>query len=263
MKANTSFFERYALQAFLILTPLFTFTIVLLPLPAEVLPLLMVFIPAILAVLLTSITEGRRGAGALLRKPFDWRVRIKWYGITLILAFSIRLAMSVLALLLGWIPAIQLRQWPVSQFVLLGAILLISALLEGVGWRAYALPKLLERRPALFSGLLTGILWGSVHIPLHLPGMIYAGAPWIATVLELVAFSVVITWLFIQTRGNVLITVLFHAAQSFFVVINEGISLDQQLWLMAVVYIVLALVIALVYGPNLKREPLQETVFTL
>jgi uncharacterized protein len=258
VKANSTIFERYSLLAFLILTPLLTFATVLLPLPAEVLPLLMVFVPAVLAVVFASIEGGRKGAGALLRKLFHWRVRFTWYAVTLALALLIRLSMSILALLLGWIPAIQLRPWPVSQFVLLGAILLISAFPEELGWRAYALPKLMERRSALSSALLVGVLWGSVHIPLHFPGMIYAGAPWVATVLELVAFSVAITWLFVQTRGNIVITSLFHAAQSFFVVINEGISLDQQLWLMAAVYIALALVLTFVFGPNLQRGSLQD-----
>jgi membrane protease YdiL (CAAX protease family) len=259
MIANPSFLERYSLLAFLILTPLLTFAVVLLPLPAEVLPMIMVLIPAVLAVLLASITGGRKGAGTLLREMFQWRVRFGWYAVALALALVIRLAMSVLALLLGWIPAIQLRPWPGAQFALLGAILLISASLEGLGWRAYALPKLMERRPALFSALLLGILWGSVHIPLHFPGMIYAEAPWIATVLELVALSVILVWLYVQTRGNVLITVLFHAAQSFFVVVNEGIPLGQQSWLMVMVYGAVALVLAVVYGPNLQREPLRET----
>jgi hypothetical protein len=88
--------------------------------------------------------------------------------------------------------------------------------------------------------------------------MIYAGAPWIATILELIGFSVAITWLFIQTRGNIVITSLFHAAQSFFVVFNEGISVAQQLWLMAVVYIALAFVVTILFGLNFQRSPVKE-----
>jgi hypothetical protein len=47
-----------------------------------------------------------------------------------------------------------------------------------------------------------------------------------------------------QTGGNILLTSLFHAAQSFFVIVNEGIPPTQQVWLMAGVYLALALIVA-------------------
>jgi membrane protease YdiL (CAAX protease family) len=253
MNQPASAIERYALVLFCAATILLSFGIAFLPMPAEVKPFLIVLVPAVMALLLSALTGGRQGVAALLKKLTQWGVGFKWYAIALGLGLILRLGIGVLAILLGWISSIQVRAWSVPQFVTLGIILLISALPEELGWRGYALPQMLGRRSALASALLIGVLWGSVHLALTLPGMIYAGTSWLATLLELVGLSILLTWLFVQTGGNILITSLFHAAQSFFVVINEGLSLDQQLWLMAVVYLSASLVVTIIYGPNLKR----------
>jgi len=112
MNTNPTFIERYALPIFLILTPLISLAIPFyLSLPTELVPLLMIFVPAFMAVLLTSLGEGRKGLAALLKKPFQWQIGFKWYAITLGLALGLRLTMSALAVLLGWIPTIQLNSW--------------------------------------------------------------------------------------------------------------------------------------------------------
>ena len=260
MKVNPISIEKYSLPAFLALTILLTVLINLLPLPPDTVPMLMVLVPALLAVILTALTGGGRGVAALLRRLFQWRLSLKWYLITLGLALLVRLSMSVLALLLGWIPAIRLRSESPSYYVMLGVLLFVAAALEELGWRAYALPRLLARRPALFSALFIGVVWGLLHLFLLLPGMMYAGEHPVGLLLELIGVSVVLTWLFVQTGGNIFITSLFHAAQSFFVLVNEGISLTQQIWLMAVVYVVLALILAVLYGANLQRSSQKTAV---
>jgi hypothetical protein len=97
---------------------------------------------------------------------------------------------------------------------------------------------------------------GALHLALDLPGMIYAGAPPLPTFLEVIALSVVMTWLYVHSGGTILLTSLFHATQSFFVIVNEGIPLEQQVWLMASVYVVAALIIAIVAGPRFARKPI-------
>jgi hypothetical protein len=61
------------------------------------------------------------------------------------------------------------------------------------------------------------------------------------------------TWLYIRNSGNVLLTSLFHAAQSFFVIVNDGIPSEQQAWLMAGVYLAMALVVVIAAGPRFAR----------
>jgi membrane protease YdiL (CAAX protease family) len=259
MNTLTSLIKQHALVTFCALTIALTFAATLLPLPGEAVPVVMVFIPAFMAIALTALSEGKAGVRSLLGKLAQWRISLKWVVIALALALVMRLTMSLIALGLGMIPAIQLRPGPPAQFVILAVILFIFALPEELGWRGYALPKLLEQRSPLAAGLIVGALWGSLHLALHLPGMIYAGLPLLPTLLQLIGLSVLITWLYVQSGGNILLTSLFHAAQSFLVIVNEGLPLTPQVWLMAGVYLALALIVIIATGPSLARKPAAQT----
>ena len=167
----------------------------------------------------------------------------------------LRLAISAVALLLGLISTIQLRQWSATQLSFFAVILFVFALPEELGWRGYALPKLLKAHSPLVAGLIVGVLWGSLHVALTLPGMIMGGVPGLPVVLEVLGLSVLGTWLYIRSDGNLLLTSLFHAAQSFFVIVNEGITVEQQIWLMAGVFLTIALIVTLIEAPRLTHKP--------
>lgn len=259
MNTKSTFLERYSLPLFFILTPLISLAIPLfLPLPPEIVPLMMVFVPALMAIFLTALTDGRKGVSALLKKPFQWRIGFKWYAIVFGLAFGMRLTMSVLAVLLGWIPAIQLTPWSLPQYIIIGVFIIIGAVAEELGWRGYVLPKLLTHRLAISSALLIGVIWGAIHLGLILPGQMNAGAPWLPSILYITGLSVILTWLYVQTRGSLVIPILFHVGQSYFVFLNGGISLTQQLWLMTAITVVISLVLILICGPDLQREPAKK-----
>jgi uncharacterized protein len=248
--------KEHALTIFCALTIAGTFAATQLPLPAELIPVVIVFIPTLGAFTLTALSDGKTGVGTLLGKLTQWRISFKWMLIAIALAVLMRLTISFIALGLGSIPAIQLRQTPPSQFVLLALILFIFAIPEELGWRGYALPKLLQQYSPLAAALIVGVLWGLLHLALHLPGMMYAGLPLLPTLLQLIGLSVMITWLYVHTGGNVLLTSLFHAAQSFFVILNEGIPLIQLVWLMAGVYLTSAFIIAMVSKSSFGQKPI-------
>ena len=137
--------KQRALAIFCILTIALSFAATLLPLPTEVIPVVMVFIPALMAICLTALSEGKTGVRLLLSKLVQWRISIKWVIIALALAFAVRLTMSLIALGLGIISTIQLRPGGPASYILLAVIFFIFAIPEELGWRGYALPKLLER----------------------------------------------------------------------------------------------------------------------
>jgi membrane protease YdiL (CAAX protease family) len=87
-----------------------------------------------------------------------------------------------------------------------------------------------------------------------------AGSHWLPSILYIIGLSVILTWLYIQTRGNLVIPILFHIGQSYFVFLNGGISLTQQLWLMTGITIVISLVLISIYGPTLQRRPANEPI---
>jgi membrane protease YdiL (CAAX protease family) len=255
--------KQHALAIFCALTIALTFATALLPVPGELAAVVMVFIPALLSISLTAISEGRAGVRSLFGKLAHWRISLKWVVIALALALVIRLTMSLIALGLGIISTIQLRPGGPAQYVILAVVFFVFAVPEELGWRGYALPKLLERYSPLAAGLIIGVLWGSLHLALLLPGMMNEGAPQLPTVLGLVGGSILFTWLYVNSDGNIVLTTLFHAAQSFFVIVNEGLAVTQQAWLMAGVYLAVALIVVLATGPRLTRRPMasiSETV---
>lgn len=258
MNAILSFVTRHSVALFASLTLLLTFATYLLPLPREVLPFMIVLLPTLLAIGLTAMSEGRSGVRALVGKLGQWRVNLKWLLITLGLALLMRLAISVLALVLGLIPVIQVRPLPPGQLLLLAVIVTIAALLEEVGWRGYALPKLLAQHSALYASLLIGVVWGSLHLALLLPGMMNEGVPALPTVLAVASVSVLTTGLYVNTGGNLVLVIVFHAAQNLFTIVNEGIALVPMAWLMLVVYLALALIVVILTGRNLTRQPSEQ-----
>jgi membrane protease YdiL (CAAX protease family) len=262
MNQPASFLKRQELPVFCALTVVLSFAATQLPIPGEAVPIVMVFVPALVALTLTAIIDGWSGVGVLLGTLAQWRVHPRWIVIALALGFVMRLAMSGVAALLGLIPAVQLRSWTPVQLALFAILLFIFAIPEELGWRGYALPRMLARHSALVAGLMLGMLWGTLHLALHLSGMIHAGLPLLPVVLEVTGLSILGTWLYIRSGGKVLLTSLFHAAQSFFVIVNEGITQAQQLWLMAGVYGVLALVVAIAAGPGFVRKPTAQPTAT-
>jgi membrane protease YdiL (CAAX protease family) len=135
---------------------------------------------------------------------------------------------------------------------------LIGAVLEEFGWRGYALTRMLAHRSALTSALLIGIPWGILHIGLPLPGQMNAGTSWVATVLFLVGLSVILTWLFIQTQYGIVIGIVFHTGQNFFVFFNGGIALGENLWLLAIVTVIVAIILVIFFGTSLQRVPVKK-----
>lgn len=261
MNSNTNPRERLSLSAFLILTPLISLAIpAFLSLPPEVVPLILVFIPAILAILLTAMTKGGKSVGVLWKRLTPSRLDFKWYLIALGLALGSRFAISVLAILFGWTTTFSLYDWTPLQYVLIGTFTIIGGLMEELGWRGYVLPKLLERRSALASALILGIPWGILHLGLTLPGQMNAGTSWVSTILFILGISVILTWLFVQTKSGIVACVVFHAAQNFFVFLNGGMlaaGIFWESWLLTAVTLAMAIALIVLYGPRLQRGSVQ------
>jgi membrane protease YdiL (CAAX protease family) len=250
MSTNTNSINKYALPLFLILTPLLGNAIALFSgLPVEVIVLTAAFIPAVLAVVLVGLGDGRKALGSLLRKPFQGRVPFKWYIVALGLPLVMHLSIGLLAFLLGWIPAFQLNSITVQQ-VILGIVILLLVSLEELGWRGFVLPRLLVRQSAVVSAVVIGIFWGLFHLGLGVAD----GRPLVPTFLVPFISSIIFTWLFVQTEGKLLLVILFHLGFNFFPMLIGGLSVEQSLWLQTIVNLVTAVVLIFSFGPNLQRS---------
>jgi membrane protease YdiL (CAAX protease family) len=249
VKTNSTFLQRYSLSIFLILTPLISLAIPLLvPLSTALIALLLILVPASMAILLTGLAEGRKSLAALLKKLFQWQAGLNGYALALGIPLSVHLTVGVLAFLLGWIPSIQIRVPSLQQLIVSFIFVAIVAILEELGWRGYALPRLLAHRSALFSALLIGIMWGSLHLGIGL----IDGRPLAPTFLAPLGISVVLTCLFLQTQGSLAMAILCHFGFDYFPQFLSGISLAHSIWSQAIVSLALALALIAIFGPNLR-----------
>ena len=111
----------------------------------------------------------------------------------------------------GW------TQWYLYPPLLVSQVFLDpGALGEELGWRGFALPRLLERLSPVWASLGLGTIW----FVWHLPAFFVAGTPQDA--LSLPAFgvsalslSVLATWLFQNSGGSVLPSLLMHLTANF------------------------------------------------
>jgi hypothetical protein len=108
------------------------------------------------------------------------------------------------------------------------------------------------------ASLLLGVVWGMWHLPLWLTGS--PGHPlglYPAFVVAVVASSVLYTWIYNNTRGSLLIVVLFHATTNLPVSLYAAALLGGALppfLIYVALMVITAAVVALASGPaNLSR----------
>lgn len=175
--------------------------------------------PSIAAIVLVALENGRRGVRDLLSRFTLWRVGLKWYAVAVFLpSLLLTAALAIEAALWRDVPHLTLARAHLIVPALLFA-LPFGPLAEELGMRGYMLPRLQSRHSPLASSVLLGIAWTFWHIPLFWApaGTTISGSPVTAMaiakyLLENVAFSILGTWIFNNTRGSILPTILCHAA---------------------------------------------------
>jgi membrane protease YdiL (CAAX protease family) len=215
--------------------------------------------PFLAAVIVLALTTGKTGVKDLLRRIVLWRVGLRWYAVALLLPVALALAAVYLNVLLGAsAPSLEeLGSWP-SLLVLFPLTLLIGGPLgEEPGWRGYALPRLQTGRSALTASLILGALIALWHLPLLLTSE--EPVPAGAFFPEIIAGMIVVSWVYNNTQGSVLLAALIHtshnAIEGFFGDMFSGGDLARLYWMLAGVWIVTAVVVIIVAGPaDLSRK---------
>ncbi len=96
-------------------------------------------------------------------------------------------------------------------------ILAVSLLLdpgpvgEEFGWRGFALPRLLQRFNPIVASLILGLIWGVWHLPAFLiPELPQSHFNFAAFLASTVALTIVITWLWLKSKGSLLVAIAAH-----------------------------------------------------
>ncbi len=103
--------------------------------------------------------------------------------------------------------------------------LLGAALLEEVAWHSYGTDALVSRMRVFTASMLFTVIWALWHLPLAFINGYYHNevveTGWLHTLnfpLSMVAFVLIMNWLYFRTGRSILITVAFHATAN---VVNE------------------------------------------
>ncbi|OOQ57234.1 CPBP family intramembrane glutamic endopeptidase [Mucilaginibacter pedocola] len=206
--------------------------------------ILVVFGPAIAAVTVTAITGGGEGVLALLKKlKPDTEHIIWWVG----LPFAC-MGITITAFVIGGFTLEQLvvAMTDVSPLLLMAHIfasMLMIGLGEEIGWRGWLLPKLSHGRPIGLATLMVFTTWALWHFPIFFSG--YRTA--IPFIVMVSALSVLFTWLWYRTDGNLFVMVIAHASVDFpYAFFDERVGkkhLPEVLnaWIaLAIIYLVIA-----------------------
>jgi membrane protease YdiL (CAAX protease family) len=137
----------------------------------------------------------------------------------------------------------------------LGFIVLFGGGLEEPGWRGYLLPKLQQSYSALTAALLVGVVWVGWHLPLFVvPGTIQSEVSLVLYAAQLIAMSVLLTWLTNAAGGSVIPAILLHAGGN--AILNyypiggvAGAISTLGLGLLVATLLGLATLLIAVYGP--------------
>ena len=220
----------------------------------------------LVSLLMTGLTLGKSAVITLLKRYVQWRVHWKWYMAALVLVPALWITGTYLyAFLTRQIPdfsTILARDlFGRTAFLPLFIVpfFLVDFLINGeeMGWRGYVLPRLQARHNALVSSLILGVVWGFWHLPKFLPHFDLAGFGWF--MVHILAYAVILTWLYNNTGGSLLLVGICHAADNtvsiFLPVANTTSSESLGAYITVVMLEVLTAALVTLYaGPvNLSR----------
>lgn len=218
------FINRHSLIIGLILMFLYTWTIDLSN--SAILPFHMPFAVTItlgwgfifISLLMTVLTLGKNAAVALLKRFLIWRVGWKWLlaavvldPACIILGVALHAVLTRTPLNFDMVTAYQVFGASAPLPLLFLPFFLVDLITNGeeMGWRGYVLPRLQAKYSALSAALIIGLVWGFWHLPKFLVHFNTALFPWF--MLHIMAFAVILTWLYNSTNGSLLITAVCHA----------------------------------------------------
>lgn len=246
-----SVIRRFRLAAFGALVVLLTLAVAAAGLDRDTAPFALVFIPAIAALIVAGLADGRSGISRLFRRISRVRVAPRWYAAAFVIPLLMWIGVAAAGIVVGT-PASAMFQG-LSELPLVYAVVLLPAFIEEFGWRGYAVPSSPGSWSILVAALVVGVLFIVPHLALYLPGGLYDNLPLWPLPFILLSYAVLLTWAYIGSGGSAFIPALMHAAFNGFTPFSRGIDPATEWQLHAVVITAIAVVIVAM-SPALRRS---------
>jgi uncharacterized protein len=207
--------------------------------------------PALAAVIVSQVVQGKTGVQNLLKGLVRWRVGLVWYMVAVLGSVVLLTVAQVVTKLLGLPVTIAMPKVNLTPYVIFGfGVSFFANTCEEIGWRGFALPRLQKRYNALLATLIVGILWGLWHFPLVFLAGPMSEYPFLWFI-SIVTDSFVYTWIYNSTKGSILLVALFHGSGNIVGAFIPGVSPVAY----ALVNCVVAIVLIAVLGKlNLSRR---------
>jgi CAAX protease family protein len=168
------------------------------------------FSPALAALITAALPNGIAGVKEVLGRYWLWKFHIKWYLLALLLLPAIFLAAGVISFRNN-LPSLWIGS---SWYFLIASFVFLMIINSGeeIGWRGFALSRLQSviMNP-LLAGVVLGAIWGLWHLPLYLNPE-QSSFPLILFLLFIIGISIIYSVLYNNTRGSLLMAVVFHAS---------------------------------------------------
>lgn len=265
-ESNPSIVQRYPVLSFFVLAFLFSygFGIIAAVLLVIVLPeslqdhadVLAKFGPTFAGLYLAWKVSGSTGLRRLTASLFAFQVHIGWFAFALVLPFVVMGFSIVMYVLWGG----EIYPERLNLTVFYTVLLLIpvktffgGGLGEELGWRGFALPQLQNHMSALQASLIIWVVWTVWHFPAFALDSDRTGEmPIYLFTIFVLSVTVLLTWVYNSTGGNLLIPVLFHASANASESLMEALVPVPNLLVVmqwfTLIYCVFAVLIVLLYN---------------
>jgi membrane protease YdiL (CAAX protease family) len=225
------------------------------------------FGPSLAGLVTAFVVGGTPELRRLLKKVFQLMASRRAYLAAFLIPTGITIVAFVLHITLGESEALAGANWQgVSTvgwllfWVFIARTLLGGGLGEEVGWRGFALPRLMEKHGAVRSSLITGVLWAIWHFPAAL----VADSPVVNMVILLlfvVPQGFTYTWVYNQSKGSLLPVILMHGATNGLSAFMERTLfpplLEEDNWL--IFFILLTLIVGAIMAFLLRKQDAAST----
>lgn len=207
---------------------------------------LTIWTPTIWAFVLAFAFDGKAGLRDLAIRVFRWRVPLRWYLVSTVGIASLALAARYVQ---SWAdhtpnpPVLDFGTWPALAWYGLSMLVLDPGPIgEDPGWRGYALPRMLQRFNPAVASVLLGSVWAVWHLPAFLfSGMPQAGLSVAWFLLAIVALTVLMSWVAVNTGGAVIPAILMHWASNRFMVLEGDAAMYTAItYMLAAALIIVA-----------------------
>ncbi|MCK4642560.1 CPBP family intramembrane metalloprotease [bacterium] len=187
------------------------------------------FTATLSGIIISAITKGKAGVKELFSRFRFWAPDISarkglkiWMQAIVLIAF-INIAVSVTKNFITDVPTGALFEF--KSFYSIGQIIFIfltglffdgGGLMEEVGWRGFALPRLQKKMTPLKASIILGIMWALWHIPVKITqvnpftGMANFVFFYFIFTMLCIMYTIVITYFYNRLGGSILIGIAIH-----------------------------------------------------